>query len=145
MKKELQELLFNNYPVLFENRLKGCKESCLSFGVECGDGWYDIISSLCWMIAQHETNISNNKLYLEKNNPEKLKNTPEYFPVKFDQVKEKFGGLRVYFSGGDDYINGLVRMAESFSYKICEVCGEKGSPNKSGWISTLCEICKKNK
>ena len=28
------------------------------------------------------------------------------------------------------------------SYKICEVCGERGIPNENGWIRTLCENCK---
>jgi len=128
--------LYEKYPNLFLNRNKTPMESCMSFGIECNLGWYDIISSLCWMIKQHEDNIENNK----KHFPETAK---EYFPVYFDQVKEKFGGLRVYFSGGDDYVEGLVSMAESFSYKVCEVCGNKGKPNKGGWISTLCENCRK--
>ena len=67
---------------------------------------------------------------------------PEYFPVRFDQVKEKYGGLRLYFSGGDEYVEGLISMAEAFSYTVCEVCGNKGESNKGGWISTLCESCR---
>jgi hypothetical protein len=61
---------------------------------------------------------------------------------KFDQIKEKFGGLRAYYSGGNDYIRGLVTMAETMSYKTCEMCGNKGKPNKSGWITTLCQECR---
>jgi hypothetical protein len=133
--------LYDKYPDLFQNRLKSPKESCLSFGIECNLGWYEIISNVCWMIAQHERNKEDNKKYLEKNDPEKLSTLPEYFPVKFDQVKEKYGGLRLYFSGGDEYVEGLISMAESFSYTVCEVCGNKGEPNKGGWISTLCESC----
>jgi hypothetical protein len=91
------------------------------------------------MIKQRERNIEDNKRYLAKNNPEELKELPEYFPVKFDQVKEKYGGLRVYFSGGDEYIEGLVSMAEAISYNTCEVCGNKGEANKGGWISVLCD------
>jgi hypothetical protein len=59
--------------------------------------------------------------------------------VTFDQIKEKFGGLRIYFSGGDDYVSGVIGMAEDMSYKLCEVCGNKGNANKSGWIATLCD------
>jgi hypothetical protein len=95
------------------------------------------------MIAQHEHNEDDNRKYLEKNDPEKLASLPEYFPVKFDQVKEKYGGLRLYFSGGDKYVEGLVSMAEAMSYKICEVCGNKGQPNEGGWITTLCDSCRK--
>ena len=135
-------ILYEKYPNLFENRFKSPRESCMSFGVECGLGWYEIISNVCWMIAQHERNKEGNKKYLEKNDPEKLATLPEYFPVKFDQVKEKYGGLRLYFSGGDEYVEGLISMAEAFSYTVCEVCGNKGEPNKGGWISTLCESCR---
>ena len=143
-------ILYEKYPNLFENRLKSPRESCLSFGIECNLGWYKIISTVCWMIKQHENNKKWQKEWREKQNQE-IKNsmeisiegeTPEYFPVRFDQVKEKYGGLRLYFSGGDEYVEGLISMAEAFSYTVCEVCGNKGEPNKGGWISTLCESCR---
>lgn len=131
--------LYDKYPDLFQNRLKSPMESCLSFGIECNLGWYEILSNVCWMIKQHEDNIRWRKEYLEKNDPERLAQEPEYFPVKFDQVKEKYGGLRLYFSGGDEYVEGLVSMAEAISYYVCEICGNKGEANKGGWISVRCE------
>lgn len=140
MDAELENKLYEKYPQFFTNKDKGIKESCMTWGCECGNGWYEILASLCWMIRQHEDNKVRRKKYLEENNPEKLKQEQEYFPVKFDQIKEKFGTLRVYFSGGDEYVEGLVSMAEAISGKICEVCGNKGQPNKGGWITTLCEI-----
>jgi hypothetical protein len=142
MDAELQQKLYDKYPDLFSNKDKDIRSSCMAWGCEVGNGWYEIISNVCWMIAQHERNKEGNKKYLEKNDPEKLATLPEYFPVKFDQVKEKYGGLRLYFSGGDEYVEGLVSMAEAMSYNICEVCGNKGQPNKGGWISTLCESCR---
>lgn len=142
MDAELQQKLYDKYPELFSNKDKTPMQSAMCFGIEVGKGWYEIISSLCWMINQHERNIKDNRNYLEKNDPERLATLPEYFPVKFDQVKEKYGGLRLYFSGGDEYVEGLVSMAEAISYKICEVCGNKGEPNKGGWIVTLCESCR---
>lgn len=39
------------------------------------------------------------------------------------QVKEKFGSLRFYYRGGDDYVSGLVAMAEAMSAVTCDVCG----------------------
>jgi len=142
MDQTLQNKLFEKYPNLFSNRTKTPMESCMSWGCEVGNGWYDILSSLCWMIKQHEDNILERIKIRNKVGTQNGKEDLEYFPVKFDQIKEKFGGLRVYFSGGDEYIEGLVSMAESFSYQICEECGEKGKPNKGGWISTLCENCR---
>jgi len=32
--------------------------------------------------------------------------------VKIVQVKSKFGGLRFYIDGGDDYVRGMIRLAE---------------------------------
>jgi hypothetical protein len=61
--------------------------------------------------------------------------------VTLDQVKEKFGTLRFYYSGGDDYISGLVTMAESMSAITCESCGNPGERTGGGWIKTICEPC----
>lgn len=65
--------------------------------------------------------------------------------VVAEQVKEKFGGLRFYYLGGDEYISGLSAMAESMSYVTCEECGNPGKPNKIGWIRTLCTTHQKAK
>lgn len=139
MNSELQNQLYEKYPQLFVNKNKTPMESPMCFGIECGEGWYDILSSLCWMIKQHEENISERIRIRNKVGTQNDKEDLDYFPVKFDQIKEKFGGLRVYFSGGNEYVEGLVGMAEAISYKICDVCGNKGEPNKDGWISTRCE------
>lgn len=144
MDAELENKLYEKYPQFFSNKDKGIKQSCMAWGCDCNNGWYEILASLCWMISQHERNKEDNKKYLEKNDPERLASLPEYFPVKFDQIKEKYGTLRVYFSGGDEYVEGLVSMAETISGKICEVCGNKGQPNKGGWITTLCDGCRKS-
>ena len=144
MDQELQNQLFEKYPNLFINKDKTPMQSPMCFGIEVGDGWYELLASVCWRISQHERNIEDNKRVF-KDRPEKIKEELEYFPVKFDQVKEKYGGLRLYFSGGDSYVEGVIGMAEEYSYKVCEVCGNKGKPNKEGWITTLCETCRSKK
>jgi hypothetical protein len=55
------------------------------------------------------------------------------------QVKEKYGTLRFYYDGGDDYIQGLVALAESMSSCTCEECGAPGTTDGMGWIRTLCK------
>jgi hypothetical protein len=137
MDQELQNQLFEKYPEIFSNRLKSPTESCMSMGIECGNGWYDLINSICQIVESLNKNIKDRNRLIAGNNE-------TIIDFKFDQIKEKFGGLRAYYSGGNDYIRGLVTMAETMSYKICEVCGNKGKPNKSGWISTLCDDCKKS-
>jgi len=111
----------------------------MAFGIECNIGWYNIISSACYRITQHEKNKKYHTERKQKTNPSY---TSDHYPVTFDQIKEKWGGLRIYYIGGDDYIRGVVDMAEEMSYKICERCGCPGSPNKQGWIMTLCDNCR---
>ena len=55
------------------------------------------------------------------------------------QVKEKFGGLRFYTNYSDNVVNALISMAESMSYRTCEVCGTPGKSRHGGWIRTLCD------
>lgn len=133
MKENLQSELYQKYPSLFVEKDKSIQESCMAFGIETGSGWYDIINNLCFMIDQHEKNVTNEKSSLYNK---------DYVPVKFTQVKEKFGGLRVYNSGGDEFVRGLISMAEAISYFTCESCGNKGKPNQKGWITVLCENCR---
>lgn len=133
MDAKLEQELFDKYPNLFENRHKSMQETCMVWGLEFGTGWYDIMSNVCFEIEQHEKNVTNEK------GPRYNK---DYQPVRFEQTKQKFGGLRIYYDGGDEYIRGVVHMAEAISYCVCEECGNKGKPNKGGWISTLCENCR---
>lgn len=55
------------------------------------------------------------------------------------QIKEKFGGLRFYYDGGDEQVYGMVRMAEAWASTICEQCGEPGKLRHGGWVQTLCD------
>ena len=60
------------------------------------------------------------------------------------QVKEKFGGLRFYYDGGDEVTSAMIQFAESLSNRICEVCGKFNhivGKNQRGWIRTTCPGC----
>lgn len=59
--------------------------------------------------------------------------------VRAQQIKEKFGGLRFYYDGGDDEVSGMVRMAEAWAGYSCEECGAPGERRSGGWIRTLCD------
>jgi len=120
MKKELDDALCAKYPKIFADRHKSMQETCMCWGFECGDGWYDLIDNLCSLIQN----------YIDWSKCEQ---------VVAEQVKEKFGGLRFYYRGGDDYIAGAVAMADSLSFTICDVCGNEGTANEDGWIATRCE------
>ena len=132
MKQELDALLCEKYPKMMVNRNKDMKETCMCWGFECGDGWFNILDQL----------MSNIQHHIDWNNKNFEKGYTQYKQVSqvtLDQVKEKFGTLRFYYTGGDDVIDGMVRMAESMSGVTCEECGNSGTTGVQGWITTLCE------
>ena len=65
--------------------------------------------------------------------------TPKVEWIRIAQIKEKFGGLRFYYQGGDDHIDGMVTMAEVWAGRTCETCGNLGKRREGGWIRTLCD------
>jgi len=125
MTPDLQDKLIKKYPDQFKN---------LNW-IECDDGWYEILSRLFYIV--------NNRLIYKKRLNEPL----EHFV--WSQIKEKFGGLRAYCYGSDDFIRGAIEMAESMSYITCEVTGEKGKVRYKKfdddgqpipeWVRTLCD------
>lgn len=120
MRMELEEKLVKDFPELFKGKDKSLKQSLMAFGCECDDGWYPVIRSMCHAIHQQ---LKHNEMEFE-----------------FTQVKEKYGGLRVYHFGGDAFIDGVIAMAEEMAYKTCELCGSTGTLCNTGyWLKTLCE------
>ena len=137
MNNDLDNKLCEKYPLIFADRHKPKTESVMFWGFECGDGWYNIIDAMCAIIQGH-INFQNNKrrIYLEKN----YEDIPDHVPqVVAVQVKEKFGSLRFYYDGGDDYINGVVNMAVIMSEKTCMECGSPGTMRTDGWWHVACE------
>ncbi len=132
MKKELDEALCAKYPKIFRDRNAPMTETAMCWGFDVGDGWYQILNSLCG-------NIQN---YIDWKNRSAEAGYKEWTPVAqvvATQVKEKFGGLRFYYEGGDEHISGMVRMAESWASVTCEECGHPGTMRNGGWIRTLCD------
>ena len=97
-------------------------------GFAVGEGWWPILQALCANI-QHYLN------WINKNHEKH----PVVEQVVVEQIKEKFGGLRFYYTGGDDKIRGMVSMAESWAEHTCEECGKPGKERIGSWIKTLCD------
>jgi hypothetical protein len=115
--------LYKKYEHLFT---KNERRAVAMFGFECGDGWYKILEQL----------IDHIDSYI------KHKYKDKEFDFQIAQIKEKFGGLRFYFDGGDDVIHELVRYTENLSYHTCEYCGSNQNVMRSqGWIITACKPC----
>ena len=127
MRQELDKLLCEKYPKMMVNRNLPMTETCMCWGFDCGDGWYNILNQLMGNI-QHHIDWKN-------------RNGEVVPQVTLDQVKEKFGTLRFYYTGGDEYIHGMVAMAEAMSGVTCEGCGNVGERKGGGWVHTYCEPC----
>ena len=130
MKVEIQNKLFEKYPKVFRQKDLPMQQTAMCWGITCGDGWYNILDTLCGQIQHHlEYNAAKDEGTIV---------------TEATQVKEKFGGLRFYYDGGDEFIHGLVSMAEGLSCHTCEECGSPGTQNDKGWIHTLCETCRES-
>lgn len=114
-----RKTLKEKYPELFPADVNS-KTSISLFGIECGDGWHNLLDALCADII---------KLAKEEN---------VRFPV-VRQIKEKFGTLRFYMDLETDAMYERICEAELESSKTCERCGEPGELTAvDGWYSTLC-------
>jgi hypothetical protein len=100
-------------------------------GFAVGPGWWPILEALCGQIHHH--------IEWKQNQKEKYGRGEGCPDVIVSQIKEKFGGLRFYYNGGDDTVDGMVRMAESWAGHTCEVCRAPGKSRNGGWIRTLCD------
>ena len=137
MRQELDKILCEKYPKMMVNRNKNMQETCMCWGFECGDGWFNILDQIMVNIQHH--------IDWKQAQKEKYDRGEGCTQVTLDQVKEKFGTLRFYYTGGDDAIDGMVRMAESMTGVTCEECGNVGERRGGGWVHTYCEPCEEKR
>lgn len=96
------------------------------FGVECGKGWYPLIQPIID--------------YVKKYNSDHPKLDEQ---IKFLQIKEKYGGLRIYTNFGNKELYDMIDKAEDESYQVCETCGSREDVGLKfdGWYETMCHKC----
>jgi hypothetical protein len=113
MKAELEDKLKAKYPKILNGTLIG--------HIDIGDGWYNLFDLLC-------ANMQNT-----------IDVEPEIPQIQAFRVKEKFGGLRFYYTGGNRKIWDVINQAEDKSIHICEECGKPGNINiKENWLKCVC-------
>jgi hypothetical protein len=56
---------------------------------------------------------------------------------KVIQVKEKFGGLRIYTDYNEELDKKIIEVCKR-SFTICEECGSPGQLRGGSWYRTLC-------
>ena len=151
MRQGLQDKLKARYPELLKN-LDGDASSTplAAWGIECPDGWYRLLDMLC-------RTVSKEAAWINEKHPELG------FKVAAEQIKEKFGTMRFYYSldlhsdqsfqelplelkARTDMvmftIRGAVSLAENLTEKVCVGCGmltdEKSS---SAFPYAQCQQC----
>ena len=124
MNKENTEYLYNKYHQLFRDKDAPMTHTCLCWGLEVGDGWFDLLKNLCEQI----------QVRCEQEG---------YTDIRVIQCKEKYGTLRFYVNHADDFIYDLIEVAQEKSSHVCEVCGSKRGTLRSdhGWLSVRCKKC----
>jgi hypothetical protein len=154
----LEKKLYEKYPSLFRDKDAPMNVTCMCWGIDCDNGWYDILDELCSELM-------------------KLKGSEL---IHFSQIKQKYGTLRVYVDIDSFYnsplynnkftkyiynvylflmeqrliernnilfdeVNKLIDIAEQKSAITCECCGKEGAVSSFGyWVQTLCIECKTN-
>jgi len=131
MNKELELKLVEKYPVILKDYGGDMKQTCMHWGMECGDGWYDLIDELLGKLDLISKNMG--------------------VQVTAAQIKQKFGTLRFYYDTVitndlnvdmcvEDIIRDVVSTTESRSAQICEKTGKGGTLcSRVGWLKTLCK------
>lgn len=145
MKLELEQKLVAKYPKLFSDYGGDVKVTCMAFGFECGDGWYNLLDALCDSIQEHCDYI--NRMYPNR----------QFQPIAV-QVKEKYGSLRFYVDyrhaeNLDEseqvkiretciFIDGKISMAESMSERVCGLCGGTFTLDRDQpFPHSICDAC----
>jgi ribosomal protein S27AE len=127
MKTDWNTKLIDNYPLSFKNN-----PDWIYKNIECNGGWLTLVERLLDSIESHLATLPKNSK-VRKN-----------FVVQ--QIKEKFGGLRVYVDGADDFIYDKIMQTEEDSKRICEFCGIGGEMSRHGhYYRTVCGDCRKTK
>lgn len=130
MTKSLELKLKERFPKLLVDMYGNPHQTCMSYGISCDDGWYDLLYNLC----------------------DELQCLSDAYgkQIVATQIKEKFGGLRFYVkveSPNDKIsdeewkrIHDTISKYEELSLDTCELTGGEGEMFKRGFLmKTLCK------
>ena len=122
MTDELEKKLIEKYPKIFADCSKDETVSCMAFGLECGDGWYNLIDILCEALTytyttsikidEEDARACGIEGYTYKDGETLYFYKVESPQVVAEQVKEKFGSLRFYYRLEYDPVN--LKLAEKY-------------------------------
>ena len=127
---EKSRKLFERFPSIFppEAIREDLTKSCLAWGCEVGPGWFPIVEDM-----------------LKKMSSVAIR--PQL--LQLEQIKEKFGGLRVYYSAAaaiEKQVDSIVAKAEDAAARTCEHCGQPNTKEQHHvGYNNICEACASHK
>ncbi len=134
MRPELDGKLCNTYPKLFSDRHADKMTTCMCWGFECEDGWFEIIDTLCKKV-QFVCDLTGSQVVATQ---VKNKHGMLNFYTKFDHENIKEGiDLEIV----EDIVEDLCSHAWNQSQYICEYCGKYGKIRERAWIQPICDKC----
>lgn len=158
MREELDKQLVEKYPLLYRDRHAPMTETAMCWGFCCGDGWYNLIDNLSYLLCSKYEQCKDRYNFVKEcldnggKTPWGKEVTAEEVEQKrlemveaektvptVVQVKEKFGTLRFYINAGTDEHYNYITFAEVMSAVTCETCGAPGKRRGRGWIYTACD------
>ena len=107
MTPALDALLCQRHPQLFQHRHADPQTCAMGWGLQCGDGWFDLIDILCESLQQ-ETEHGD---------------APQAVAML---VKQKWGRLRFSVESATERQQAMIDLAEALSARLCESCGKPG-------------------
>ena len=151
--QELEEKLYAKAPVFFRNRNMPATQTCMCWGIECGDGWYAPLEKFVTQVEDV------NRLLI-----------PYNMCVVADQIKSKWADICVYWHtavydeaaenalpGLDEKAQSIVSTLESLvEYAVqnlgdecertCELCGKRSDYTDEiitcgSWLTRKCTAC----
>jgi hypothetical protein len=119
MHLDLEKKLKDAFPYMFRGLYGDMDKTCMHWGLECGDGWFQHIYDMC---VDLDAVVNKDTFH-------------------FDQIKNKFGLLRVYYTGaGTEEAFDIVEQYENRSRHVCEECGKDAKLlSIKGWMTSRCK------
>lgn len=161
MNSNLEKQLIEKYRPLFSHNGK----PTLISNIDCPNGWFKLIDytlqqlagpEYCRLLVEKETvsalldgtseedainriSLLNRLRIIEDKLSNPITNgAPD--PLYIEQIKEKFGELRIYTGAATDTVYSIIDQATKESRSTCEECGSADGRmiEIRSWMSTLC-------
>ncbi|MEP6874847.1 MAG: hypothetical protein ABI887_10825 [Burkholderiales bacterium] len=120
----------HRYPLLFARKI----------GLECGVGWNFLLDEAFFSLeAEIQRGLECGDWFPhppQRGHP--LNHPPAVGWPHAEQIKEKFGSLRIYLSHHTPELDAAIRLAEERADRTCDQCGEPGSLIPRGWMRVRC-------